>query len=203
MGSLVCHQIPQRTIYINELPLPVCARDTGIYTGIFVSFAFILLKGRWNSDMPPRPAISIFLTLLMVPMMIDGVSSYLQLRETDNVLRLITGLLFGMPIPVFLVPAANFKIYEKNNRVVVRSLFEVVSLLVISILVALLLYNRLLPWFLVSAALVTALIFIIGRFVFTIFKRMGLLKGRLWFLPVVAVTLIVFSLMYAVSNYLH
>jgi uncharacterized membrane protein len=32
-GSLVCHQLPQRSFHLWSVPLPVCARCTGIYAG--------------------------------------------------------------------------------------------------------------------------------------------------------------------------
>ncbi len=33
--SFVCHQKEERCFWINDVPLPVCSRCTGIYTGFF------------------------------------------------------------------------------------------------------------------------------------------------------------------------
>src|SRR5438552_2016659 len=33
IGSLVCHQLPERSFHLESVPLPVCARCTGIYAG--------------------------------------------------------------------------------------------------------------------------------------------------------------------------
>jgi uncharacterized membrane protein len=33
IGHLVCHQLPERSFHLAALPLPVCARCTGIYLG--------------------------------------------------------------------------------------------------------------------------------------------------------------------------
>jgi uncharacterized membrane protein len=32
-GSLICHQLPERSFYLGAFQLPVCARCTGIYLG--------------------------------------------------------------------------------------------------------------------------------------------------------------------------
>ncbi|MFZ5988300.1 MAG: DUF2085 domain-containing protein [Bacillota bacterium] len=202
IGSLVCHQIPQRTIYINGLLLPVCARDTGIYAGMFISFLFCLIRKRMDSDKPPQPGISIILALLMIPLMADGISTYMLLRQTDNVTRLITGLFFGMPIPLFLVPAANFKIYAVNSKNVVKNWSELVLLISINILACVLIINAVVPWFLVSTVFIISLVAIIGRLVFTLLKRAGILKQKIWFLQVASATLIIFCFMFLISNYL-
>jgi len=33
VGSLVCHQLPERSFHLGEFQLPVCARCVGIYCG--------------------------------------------------------------------------------------------------------------------------------------------------------------------------
>ena len=49
VGHLVCHQMPERSLWIAGAPLPVCARCTGIYGGVL---AALLLRGmlrqRWR-----------------------------------------------------------------------------------------------------------------------------------------------------------
>ena len=170
IGSLVCHQISERTIYLDNLPLPVCARDTGIYMGFFIAFVFCIAKGRLKSDKPPDFSISIVLVLMMIPMMIDGTSSYIGLRRTDNTVRLITGLFFGMPIPIFLVPAANFKVFETNSNAVIKHWGELLILGIVSLLAAILTIYKIFSWFLISSILIFSLIFIISRVVYTILK---------------------------------
>jgi uncharacterized membrane protein len=75
LGSIVCHQIPDRTIMIGDKLLPVCARDTGIYIGMFVSFIFFILYKRINSNMPPKLKYAIIACLMIIPLMIDGIAS--------------------------------------------------------------------------------------------------------------------------------
>ena len=37
IGSLVCHQLPERSFHLWSVPLPVCARCTGIYAGAAIA----------------------------------------------------------------------------------------------------------------------------------------------------------------------
>src|SRR5258708_27186713 len=37
VGSLVCHQLPARSFHLWSVPLPVCARCTGIYAGAAIA----------------------------------------------------------------------------------------------------------------------------------------------------------------------
>jgi uncharacterized membrane protein len=54
VGSLVCHQRPERSFTLVDLHLPVCARCTGIYTGATLgAFCALLIGagasiGRWR-----------------------------------------------------------------------------------------------------------------------------------------------------------
>ncbi len=99
VGHLVCHQIPDRTLWIGGLPLPVCARDTGIYIGFFIGYILLSIR-RKNAYGPPN----LWATLFMVtPMILDAVTQFIGLRVSTNVVRLLTGLWFGTALSPFLV----------------------------------------------------------------------------------------------------
>ena len=82
--------------------MPVCARDTGIYAGIFTSFAYLAATRRLNAQRPPGLGTATAMAAMMAPMMFDGILSYTGLIETNNTIRLFTGLFFGLPIPIRL-----------------------------------------------------------------------------------------------------
>lgn len=44
LGSLICHQIPERSFYLAGFQLPVCARCLGIYVGAACGAAFVLMR---------------------------------------------------------------------------------------------------------------------------------------------------------------
>jgi uncharacterized membrane protein len=39
VGSIVCHQIPERSFYFSGIQFPVCARCTGLYVGGIIGLA--------------------------------------------------------------------------------------------------------------------------------------------------------------------
>ena len=201
-GSLVCHQLPSRTIYAQGVPLPVCARDTGVYLGVFTGVLFILLFRRLQSDRQPSLPYAVVLCLLMLPMMVDGIGSYLGFYTTNNTARLFTGVLFGLPLPVFLIPAANFKIHGINKSRILRSPLELAALVVAGIIACIPVLQGRLPWVLPAAAIILSMIFIIGRIVFTIFSLARPGRRKKIYLKTAGATACVLFVMYIISNFI-
>lgn len=99
IGHLVCHQIPERTLWIGGRYLPVCARDTGAYLGFYIGYLLLLMRKK-EACGPPNLWITLF---MIAPMIIDAVTQWIGLRTSTNELRLVTGLLFGASLAPFLV----------------------------------------------------------------------------------------------------
>lgn len=99
IGHLVCHQIPERTLRIGGLYLPVCTRDTGVYLGFFAGYLLLSMR-RKQACGPPNLWIMLF---MVIPMISDAVTQYIGLRTSTNELRLLTGLSFGTALSPFLV----------------------------------------------------------------------------------------------------
>jgi uncharacterized membrane protein len=106
-GHGFCHQIPARSFEAGGLVFSVCARDTGIYLGIFCALiAATVLYARSAdkpAELPPTPFL-IVLAACILPMAFDGASSYLGLRPTTNEIRYITGFLTGAAVGSVLAP---------------------------------------------------------------------------------------------------
>ncbi|UCG44856.1 MAG: DUF2085 domain-containing protein [Candidatus Bathyarchaeota archaeon] len=99
IGQAFCHQMPDRTLLIGGRYLPVCARDTGAYLGLYVGYLLLPLRRKKGCGPP-----NLWMTTLMVtPMIIDGVTQALGFRTSTNDLRLVTGCLFGAALSPFLV----------------------------------------------------------------------------------------------------
>jgi len=199
-GSLICHQMPERTLSADGIPLPVCARDMGIYAGIFVSTLSLLALGRWKARKPPGRAVSVVMCLFMMPMILDGGLSYLGITTSDNVSRVVTGVLFGIPIPVFLIPAAHFSVKGGNTEAVLKNWAELLPLYGLGIILSLFLLNGLVPYLAAALIFVFGLVFLLSRLSYTIIKRCGKFKGAWLFITTLTATAGALGIMYLVSS---
>jgi len=83
--AFFCHRQPERSFAIRGHQFPVCSRCTGLLLGFF---GFIVLA-LFNVQIPLFAGL-----IMLVPMAIDGTSQLTGLRESNNLLRLLTGFLF-------------------------------------------------------------------------------------------------------------
>lgn len=102
--SYTCHQDPARSLFIFGYQLPVCARDVAIYIGMLVGL--ILLPFIWGAKNTTIPSLWIYIAA-MAPLVIDGVTQLLMLRESTNTIRIFTGAIIGVVMPFYLVPIIN------------------------------------------------------------------------------------------------
>ncbi|MCL5986508.1 MAG: DUF2085 domain-containing protein [Actinobacteria bacterium] len=119
VGFAVCHQIKLRSLSYGGVYLPVCARDTGIYLGFFFTFMYLWATHRKKQNGLPGLWISLVAIIFVIIMAVDGFTSYMGIRETNNYIRLITGLITGMSLPIFIFPILNFQVWEtsKDERI--------------------------------------------------------------------------------------
>lgn len=92
---ILCHGLERRCLTIFGAPMPICARCTAIYIGLFAGVvAFFLLP------LIEEPLMRMAMYVAAMPMLVDGVMQAMRLRESTNPLRLATGFLaafaFGM-----------------------------------------------------------------------------------------------------------
>jgi uncharacterized membrane protein len=115
LGFGLCHQLPERSFFAGGLQLPVCARDTGIYLGFVVAalVAALLDRGRRRTEMPPPWLLAIGLVALAA-LGWDGVTSYLGMRPTTNLLRLATGVGVGFALVLVIAPILNAQLWKRS-----------------------------------------------------------------------------------------
>ncbi|HPZ06781.1 MAG TPA: DUF2085 domain-containing protein [Candidatus Eremiobacteraeota bacterium] len=115
LGTAVCHQIDERTFHFQGHPLIVCARDTGTYTGFILSLIYwMIINKKIKGGTPPFYALltaSIFIGTLVI----DGGTSYLHIRETNNHIRLLTGLLAGSGACILIIPCVFDLLYKYTS----------------------------------------------------------------------------------------
>ena len=130
IGFSICHQLPERTLYLGGRYLPVCARDTGIYIGFLAVLFGLLFFKRLRGRSLPKPPLIYLILALAFPMVLDAVGSYLGLFQTTNINRVLTGLLFGGAVPLILFPIIDEAITKREDQPpVIRNPFEFVPLL--------------------------------------------------------------------------
>lgn len=95
--NLICHRKPERSFFIKNHQFPVCARCTGFYISVFLYFIYVYffyVEYTWF--------LITVAVLLLVPAFIDGVTQLLGYRESNNILRLVTGLLGGLGLGILI-----------------------------------------------------------------------------------------------------
>jgi uncharacterized membrane protein len=101
IGDMNCHQLPDRSLFLNGNEMPVCARDIGIMMGLVIGMAAALL---WHQRFRFLWAV-----LLFLPMLADGGLQAITSYQSTNTLRLITGLLAGIGASLLLSILADMR----------------------------------------------------------------------------------------------
>ena len=106
----VCHQLPERSLFIYEWPMPVCARCFSIYLSVFITLMFTMLRKRlilW-------PGRIYFIIILLVGLEIGA--EKLDLIQNWFELRMLNGVLLGiMAARLFMESIFNFPGKEKDE----------------------------------------------------------------------------------------
>ena len=107
MFGLICHQNPERCIFVSGVSMPLCARCFGMAIGTFVACCvglFVMPSGSFFercmayfhlSGEDSMKYLAVILMILMIPMMADGFIQLVSSYESNNFLRVLTGTLFG------------------------------------------------------------------------------------------------------------
>jgi uncharacterized membrane protein len=91
--SNFCHQLPWRSIFIEGIKMPVCARCVAIYVATGLGLIFFRIKGFGTKEFKMN---WILFAILFLPTGIDGVTQMIGLRESTNDLRLLSGFSYGL-----------------------------------------------------------------------------------------------------------
>jgi len=94
--SHLCHQMPSRSFFIAGYQFPLCYRCTGLLLGtvIFLVIVYFHRLLRLNNAI-----------IVIVPMLLDVGLKSIGWWDGTNLLRLITGIGFGIGIPALVLIA--------------------------------------------------------------------------------------------------
>lgn len=87
--AFYCHRLPERSFFIAGYQLPVCSRCTGILIGYLSGIYAINIGCQVSFHVP---------LLLSVPLVIDGFGQHFGRWKSNNLRRLVTGILFGFSL---------------------------------------------------------------------------------------------------------
>ena len=97
LTQFICHRKPERTFNVRGHYFPVCARCTGFYIAAFSYFIFVYFFYVQYNMM-----LIIFSILMLLPTFLDGFTQLLGSRESNNILRLFTGLIGGVGLAILI-----------------------------------------------------------------------------------------------------
>ena len=104
-----CHQLPERSFFLFGYKLAVCARCTSIYFGFLVTSLIYPLFKKVDDRETPGKWLLIF---SLIPMGLDGGIQLLTRYESTNLIRAITGGIFGLILPLYIIPVYNIIVYD-------------------------------------------------------------------------------------------
>jgi len=93
-GDIECHQIAERSFFLNDNQMPFCARDLGLFVGAAAGFGIVTFC-RYRIH-------PILLFAGLAPMALDGGLQMLTDYESTNLLRIVTGSIAGLVTALFL-----------------------------------------------------------------------------------------------------
>ncbi|MCB8976073.1 MAG: DUF2085 domain-containing protein [Ardenticatenaceae bacterium] len=151
LGAALCHRITSRSFVINGRQFPLCARCTGMYLGVALTFAALFLAGRGRrTNLPPLPILLVLIGFIGL-MGVDGLNSYAHffptlphLYEPQNWLRLVTGMGTGLAMGLLVFPALAQTLWrDGDGRSIIESWGELLGLvLLLAVAVLLVLSNQ-------------------------------------------------------------
>ena len=98
-GSVICHQLPDRSFFVDGRQLPVCARCTGLYlsgAAGFVGWVLVKFARRWRQIvLPPRTALWIVIGAA-VPTAISYATGITGVWDGSNLTRALLAVPLGL-----------------------------------------------------------------------------------------------------------
>jgi uncharacterized membrane protein len=162
VGYSICHQIPDRSFSMGDSRLPLCARCTGTYLGVAITFVALGLLGRLRAgEMLPKAMLIVLASFILI-MGVDGLNSYLSLfwhrpilYPPANWLRAVTGSLNGIALSLIVIPVFNYAVWRHPQPVrPLRNLWQLMTIVTVTFAaVAAVQFEP--PWLLYPAALVS------------------------------------------------
>jgi len=84
VGSLICHQLPDRSFHLAGAQLPVCARCLGLYVGgVAGALMWMVVASRRRRPWPREQALA-FLAIAALPTLVTGSTAIAGVGDPSN-----------------------------------------------------------------------------------------------------------------------
>ena len=97
----ICNQMPTHCFWIFGSNMALCARCFCIYLSLFITGIVLLLYPKFR-NFKKKNSLGF---VLSIPMVIDGLSQFWGMHESNNFYRAITGILAGIGLGLIFFPA--------------------------------------------------------------------------------------------------
>lgn len=131
IGHACCAQIPSHTItFTGGGMMPIDARNSGIYLGVFMVIALLWLTGRQRAALYAPARVRNLLMAFVLAMMLDGFNSLAIEKhlsayyQTTNAVRAVTGTLAGMALTILVVPIFNRLVWREPEVIAIAEDFS-------------------------------------------------------------------------------
>ena len=99
--GIICHQLPERSYFIDEHQFAVCSRCTGLYAGFALTLLLYPLIRPLRNPVMPHPR---WLLFAAVPLAIDFSVNFFGFWQNTHTSRLLTGVLLGSAVVFYVMP---------------------------------------------------------------------------------------------------
>jgi len=163
LGSMVCHQNPERCFYLDDKALPLCIRCTGIYLGYFWGRLGYLFARDVTSF--PKYYWWLFAVIGLGMTIFEFAFENAKQNESLKSLRSIGAYLIGLSISFLLIPLIGRIAFEWHHLIKESTRSEIARLIValIGMLIIILLGFRsdLFSWWAVALASMLGLLWLL------------------------------------------
>jgi uncharacterized membrane protein len=111
-GSVVCHQLPERSFHLGVYQFPVCARCLGIYAGLFLiaGVAFFAIGVRpqlpvWGQTPSTR---RLLVVVGAMPTVVTVLLEWVGVWQTSNAARFVAGLPLGAAVAAVVMATLHY-----------------------------------------------------------------------------------------------
>lgn len=94
VGSVICHQRPERSFHFWGAQFPVCARCAGIYVGAVIAAIAAAIRGKGDTSYVPRSMVAIAVLPTVVTLMFEWTTGVMP----GNWIRAAAGFPLGAAV---------------------------------------------------------------------------------------------------------